>query len=106
MNNLSSQISNLATDKQNIMKVYYGTHTTGDIIGNASSITGILYPSGIPKSKIKLVLPFMPSPYTAWDTYGLIENVTLETSGIKITVHTFGTRTQSYGIKYYILYED
>lgn len=79
-------------------------HVTGELYGNADTSALIPYPTGINANNIRDINIIAINPQANENTQAYVRNVAFESSGIRVSLHTIGTTTQSYGIRSSILY--
>lgn len=79
------------------------THTTGSITGNSDSSTLIPYQTGFNQQNVIGVNVLYINPNANENTQAYLRSVTIESAGIRLSLHTSGTTTQSYVIHYNLI---
>lgn len=83
---------------------FSNTHITGTISGNTDSNTLIPYPENINQSNIKDVNVISLNPNSNENTQAYVRGISFESTGIRISLHTSGSTSQVYTIRYSAYY--
>jgi hypothetical protein len=88
-----------------MMRVLFNnTHITGTIGGNTDSNTLIPYPANINQANIKDVNIISLNPNSNENTQAYVRGISFESTGIRILLHTNGSTSQAYTIRYSAYY--
>lgn len=79
------------------------THSTGNISGNSDSSTLIPYQTGFNQQNVIGINVLYINPNANENTQAYLRSVAIESTGIRLSLHTIGTTTQSYVVHYNLI---